>query len=115
MRIYSGTCRLCDVGFKTNIIDRSGNTLHTGDIVVIWNKDDCYGLSVVTGDQWQSYSDGSHVEKKEDVEFFVMGIKKVDLANDEDWWVQRVKSFERVIDGERWQDQEFSYYKDSPQ
>lgn len=108
MYVYSGDCRKCEVGVETNLFDWSGELLNTGDIVIsicdgLYNS----GLTVVIADQWQSYSDGTHVKKDGDLEFFVMGIKSEVLG--ERWQAVRVKKFEDAIEGEHWTDYGFSY------
>ena len=37
MKIYSGTCCMCDVGISTNEKDMHGNELFSGDIVQLWH------------------------------------------------------------------------------
>lgn len=108
MYVYSGDCRKCEVGLETDLVDWNGDPLRTGDIVILI-KDDMYnsGLTVVVSDQWTSYSDGTHVKREGDLEFYVMGIKSVVLG--EGWQAVRVKKFEDVIEGERWPDYGFNY------
>lgn len=115
LRIYSGNCRQSDVGLATGIKDIDGNDLYTGDIVTLWHQTDwddvaySRGITVVTSDQWQSYSDGSHVEKTDALQFFVMGVKSVSIGEDKEWLVKRVKSFNDVINGEHWKDYGFNF------
>jgi hypothetical protein len=117
MYVYSGKCRLCETGVKTPFADVMGNTLFTGDIVIV-ATDDCpmpSGLTVVVSDQYQSYSDGSHVEhveKEDGHEFFVMGIKSVDLYAPGQWHVIRLKEHSDIVNGEHWQAYGFRYSED---
>lgn len=110
MRIYSGKCLLCDVGHQTGIVDCYGKNLRTGDIVVLFTKNDVHSLTVLVADQYQSYSDGSHVEKENTFEFYVMGIRSVNL-NDEssDWSIKLIKKYEDVVNGEHWSDWGFCF------
>ena len=117
--ILSGNCRLGDVGEQTPLIDSAGNELFVGDIVITSIIDKfgiCSnnGLTVVCSDKWTSYTDGSHIAKKESVGYFVMGIKNVDFmgADAEHWIVNRVKSHSNVIAGENWPEFGFSYSAD---
>lgn len=112
--VYSGDCRLCDVGHETGFRDCNGNNLRTGDIVITYIVDqvgfsNLGGLTVVVSDQYQSYSDGTHKEKEGELEFFVMGIKCIDVNEDGSWRVMRVKEYEFAIDGEHWRDYGFSF------
>jgi len=110
MFVYSGNCRLCDVGSSTPIFDCKGQRLFTGDIVIIftenWTPDH---LTVIVSDQYQSYSDGTHVVKDGDLSYFAMGIKSVDFTETGEWNVLRVKEQSDVIPGEHWQAYGFSY------
>ena len=108
MYVYSGEYRKCEVGLETKFVDWNGEHLRTGDIVCllhdgVWNS----GLTVVVADQWKSYSDGTHVIKEGDLEFFIMGIKDVVLGDS--WNAVLVKRFEDVIEGEHWSDFGFNY------
>ncbi len=114
--IYSGGCRIGTVGQPTQLVERDGEPLFVGDIVITSTIDesgicDNTGLSVVCSDEWTSYSDGTHLVKHGDICHFVMGIKNVDFmgADSERWIVKKVKSFEDVVDGENWRDFKFSY------
>lgn len=114
--ILSGESRIGDVGEATLLKDFTDKDLFVGDIVIVSTIDsmgiyDNYGLSVVCSDKWTSYSDGTHVAKEGNIEYFVMGIKNVDFMgkDSERWIVKRVKSFKDVIAGEHWEDYGFSY------
>ena len=110
MFVYSGKCRLCETGKPTPIFDRSGRRLHTGDIVMI--STESYipeGLTVVVSDQFQSYSDGTHVERENGVTYFVMGIKGSGSNDDGHWNILRTKSHSDVVDGEHWPEYGFSF------
>lgn len=118
--VYSGKCRKGTLGQSTGITDIHGDLLRVGDIVITFRDDPLAavpsGLTVVVSDEWISYSNGVH-EKKENFEFFVMGIKnstiaKLDDKNEKYWHVKRVKKWEDVIDGEHWSDYGFNYKKD---
>lgn len=120
MYVYSGKCRLCNCGEKTDVPDHSGESLTTGDIVMVYTVNNFGvsnfdGLSVVVSDQWESYSDGKHVLKDGEPEYYVMGIKDVELEDDSpifpdySWRVCRLKRAEDVIDGEHWKDFGFRY------
>ncbi len=114
MHVYSGNCRLCDVGVGTGFKDLGGKPLNTGDIVVTFTENDLGvqylgGLTVVVSDQYQSYSDGTHRLKDGEPEFFVMGIRSVDLDEAGAWKVQKLKGFESVVAGENWPDYGFRF------
>lgn len=114
MYVYSGYCRLCEIGQPTGITG-AGEQLHTGDIVLTYTENElgCWhvgAMSVVVSNQYQSYSDGTHVKKAGEPEFYVMGIRTVDLIEEPgEWRVKRIKSFEDVINGEHWREWGFSY------
>ena len=128
MYIYSGNCRLCKTGLTTKLKSVFGNTLSTGDIVVIYTFDVnldllseiANGLTVVVRNDFQSYSDGT-VKVLEDGFPFVMGIAgcvpieidgrhylKSEKYNTH-WCVEIVKSHSDVINGEHWKDYGFNY------
>lgn len=107
MYVYSGKCRLCEVGVETDMVDRRGDNLFTGDIVVIWTENYFSGMTVVVGNQFQSYTNGTHELLGFD-EKFIMGIKQVRLEDGE-WSVIRVKSFSEVVEGEHWASFGFSF------
>lgn len=113
--VLSGKCRKGDVGESTPLTDCYGNKLFVGDIVATFTKDEfgvCYfsGLTAVVSDKWTSYNDGTHVQKEGGVEHFVMGIKGVDfMKEDSKWSVQKLKSFEDVVSGEKWKEFGFNY------
>jgi hypothetical protein len=118
MYVYSGECRLCDVGVYSGFSDAAGIPLSTGDIVLTYTENEmgCRfvgGLSVVVSDQYTTFSGGRHEIKNGDVEFFVMGVRGVDLINAPgEWKVHLVKSHEDVINGEHWKDYGFSFRAD---
>jgi hypothetical protein len=115
MYVYSGNCRLCEAGQPIDINDYAGNPLHTGDIVLTFTEDPngCTyvgALTVVVSDQYQTYSDGAHVEKTGDQEFYIMGIKGVDITDGEgEWKVKKIKGYADVVDGEHWPEWGFSF------
>jgi len=120
MYVYSGTYRQCTCGQETPLKDDAGNILRTGDIVMSYTVNNFGvanfdGLTVVVSDEWQSYSDGTHIKKEGAPEAFVMGIKDCDLELETGnypefvWRVRRVKRFEDVIAGEQWKDFGFNY------
>jgi hypothetical protein len=126
MYIYSGECRLCEVGLKTNLIDDVGNALYTGDIVVAYTitKDTgivgFYNLTAVVANHYDNFCGLPPVEcidaNKSDA--FVMGIKNSDIREpledypDTVWRVKKLKSYTDVIEGEHWKEWGFHYSKD---
>lgn len=119
MYVYSGDCRLCDVGQPVGFHDSKGNALRTGDIVITFTVDslgfsNLGGLTVVVSDQYQSFTDGSHVEN-EAPSAYVMGIRSVQVDEDGQWRVLRLKKWEDVIPGESWPDYGFSFRAKEPQ
>jgi hypothetical protein len=118
MNVFSGKCKLCQCGLATGIYDAKGELLETGDIVLIYTADEELGitqlpenLTVVVQNQFQSYSDGSHVPKDGPQKPFVMGIANVDISNS-DWFAIRVKSWKDAVNGEHWRAFGFSYRDD---
>lgn len=104
LEVYSGECRLCDVGLETPYVDVMGRKLFTGDIVMSYT--DTYGpdaLSVVVAEQHTKITD------QVDPYFFVMGIRNVPLEQDGEWKVRHLKSHEDVVAGEHWKAWGFSY------
>lgn len=120
MRIKSGNCVLCDVGVFTGHTNRMGQELHTGDIILLWNgryvgtdMEEWYpetGLTAIVSDQYQSYSDGSVIEKDGEPQFFVMGVKDCGFDSPE-WDFQIVKKYYDAIVGEHWETFGFNYVK----
>ena len=118
MRIYSGSCCMCDVGRPTGAVDMSGRDLFTGDIVQLWHGNyigtdleewmPSDGLTAIVADQYQSYSDGSIVLIDENALPYTMGIKDCGISNDE-WHVKLVKSHTDIIVGERFKAFGFNY------
>lgn len=118
LKVFSGKCCLCDVGVDISQKDYMGESLHTGDIVMVWHgefigtESECWypsgGLTVVVSDQYQSFSNGSVVQKDDAPEPFVMGIKTCGF-DDPEWQIHIVKKFRDVVDGEHWPAYGFSY------
>lgn len=109
MFVYSGNYRIATCGQLTGIKDVAGNTLRTGDIVILWHKDrDSPSLSVVCSSQWVSFTNGTHTEERF-YEHYVMGIKSVDLSSSTEWYVKRVKLCSEVLAGEKWESFGFNY------
>lgn len=115
MNIYSGDCLLAKCGMPVSFEDLDGKELHTGDIVVLWyrnNEDEdwhsCKGLTAVVEDKYTSYSDGT-IKITNDGNPFVMGISTVDLSADKQWGVELVKKYSDVVDGEHWSNFGFKY------
>ncbi len=109
MRVYSGKCEHGLCGVETDLLDARGVSLRVGDIVVTASKDqfgimNFGGLTVVLHDRPSLYTGGG--EKQ----FFVMGIRNVDINTADDWYVLRVKKWEDVLPGEHWTDYGFNYH-----
>lgn len=111
--VYSGKCKLGQVGEPTSLKDFTGEDLFVGDIVITSCVDDfgiCSnnGLTVVVSDE---YNNKLIAEEHWGNSHFVMGIKSVDFMGKdaEKWIVKRVKSFKDVVVGEHWRDYGFSY------
>lgn len=108
LHIYSGECEHGECGIPTDLQECGGNPLFVGDIVCLATKDAqgimCfYGMSAVVDDRPHL------IGKAEKGKPFVMGIRGVDVNNDEGWYVRRVKSWEDCIEGEHWSEFGFSY------
>lgn len=118
LKVFSGDCCLCDVGIPVNSKDWTEEDLFTGDIVLVyrghyirteneeWNPSG--GLTVVIGNQYQSYIEGVIKHLTNDFEPYVMGIKNCGF-NHPEWQIRKVKSFEDVVEGEHWKEFGFSY------
>ena len=96
------------------MVDVSGQVLFVGDIVITSTIDKMgicsnNGLTVVVSDRYKTFSDGTHEEKENDIKYYIMGIKNIDIMQKSDWIVKRVKSNEDVINGEHWRDFGFNY------
>lgn len=110
MKVYSGTCCMCDVGIPTNEKDMDGNYLFTGDIVQLWHGHfigtDCEewypstGSTVITANQYKSYTDGTIETLTDKPEPFTMGIASCGVQNEE-WKVVIIKSHKDIVLGER--------------
>lgn len=118
MKIYSGSCCLCDVGIDSGQEDMHGDRLFSGDIVQLWHGNyvdtdmeewlPSSGLTAIVGNQYQSYSDGSVDLIDESPDLFTMGIANCGIQN-KDWKVSLVKSHKDVIEGERFPSYGFNY------
>ena len=118
LKVFSGKCCLSDIGIEVGHLDYDGNPIHTGDIVMVWHghyigtDSECWypagNLTAVVSDQYQSFSNGSVVEKEGAPEPFVMGIKDCGF-NSTDWHIHIVKKFNDVVEGEKWPAYGFSY------
>jgi hypothetical protein len=110
--IYSGQCRLCEIGRETSILTNKEEKLYTGDIVMIMTKDNNYAphhLTAVCADDWENVQGNEPVYKGKS-HAFIMGIKDSCIKNKgEDWYIYRVKSYKDVVDGEHWKAYGFSY------
>ena len=110
MRVYSGSCCMCDTGIPTGQKDMDGSPLFTGDVVQLWHGnyigtdlEEWYpstGLTVVIAEQYQSYSDGRVEVITDNPQPYTMGIANVGVQGDK-WKVIIVKSHEDIISGER--------------
>ncbi|MDY6857334.1 MAG: hypothetical protein SWO11_22050 [Thermodesulfobacteriota bacterium] len=118
MKIYSGSCCLCDVGLPANQKDIHGNDLFSGDIVMLWHGSylgtdieewlPSDGLTAIVGNQYQSYSNGTVKLLTNKPSLFTMGISDCGIQNDE-WKVSLVKSHKDIIPGERFIAYGFNY------
>lgn len=116
--LNSGKCRLAKCGIETSLFDMHGNVCHTGDIVLLWSRwehDDpengfqnSHGLTAIVEDRYTTYSNGEIKIDKEG-EPFVMGIKTIDLNNQNIWAVEIVKKYSDCINGEHWKNYGFNY------
>lgn len=118
LKIFSGECCLCDVGIPIKSHDCVGRGLFTGDIVLVYHGDyigtddeqwnPSGGLTVIVGNQYQSFVGGSVKYLTDDFESYVMGISNCGFDHPE-WQIRKVKSFEDVVEGEHWKEFGFSY------
>ena len=109
INVYSGDCRICEVGIDTELKSGNGEPLKTGDIVMIYTEHyHPSSLTVVLARQYQSYSNAPDELLPEPHEKYIMGIASVDL-DDNEWTVTKVKDHSEVVDGEHWKAYGFSY------
>lgn len=113
MFVYSGKCRICDCGIPTGKVDQTGKSLFTGDIAISFAKDEggfcgLGSLTVVVLDQYQTYTDGTHVLLSEKSDPYIMGLRKV-LWDSDEWGILKVKSYKDVIEHESWKEYGFNY------
>jgi hypothetical protein len=118
--VFSGKCLEGICGEDTGMKDMHGENLFVGDIVGVYTEcSEGYltinsGLTVVVDGQYTSYSGGNTV-KTVQPDYFVMGIKSVQFEHKNNsgygtnWRVQKIKSFEDVIDREHWTAYGFNY------
>ena len=121
LAVFSGECLQGVCGIATGFFDMHDKPLFTGDIVQVYSVESWVtehgdllsympeGLTAVVSDEWTSYMDGSFVRKSGCAEFFVMGIRDVDLEEPGTWRVRKLKDFSDVVLGEHWKDYGFSY------
>ena len=110
MKVFSGSCCLCDVGIPTGELDMHGNELFTGDIVQLWHGNyvdtdleewlPSSGLTAIVAKQYQSYSDGSVDILDDGAKPLTMGIANVGVQGGE-WKLSLVKSHKDLVEGER--------------
>lgn len=119
--VYSGKVFLGECGKKTDLLNIDGKPLYVGDIVINLaqhkygspdlTSETCYCMSVVVENK---------TNDKLNKKYFVMGLSSVDINNHNidnyeykqgktEWVIKRVKSFENVLDGEKWFDFGFNY------
>lgn len=123
--IFSGNYLLGICGTETELYDYKNEKLFIGDIVLVQYNEYNLGshsayMSVIVGDKYETYTDSTIIEKDMSNDF-VMGIKessvtKKDLAHENEegelmsgWVIEKIKSYEDVIDGEHWKDFGFNY------
>jgi len=105
MYVYSGDFRKCECGLSTGKRDINGHGLRTGDIVLIFTEDySPSGLTVMVCDQFENYSDGTHIKHDPNV-YYAMGIKN----GGPKWEILKVKNWGEVVNGEHWRDFGFNY------
>lgn len=91
--IYSGQCLIGKAGDKTTLTDSYGEKLFIGDIVAIHTDVSAPSLTVICDDSYMGNYDSP----------FVLGIRSVDyMKPDSVWTVTKVKSYEDLVEGERW-------------
>ena len=110
MKIYSGNLLKGICGNETSLRDRYGDWLYVGDIVLLYTIDE-FGLSnemylsCIVCDKYKTYPDGGIEVINKNPAYFAEGIENVDFMKENSKWiVEKIKSFEDVIDGEKWTD-----------
>lgn len=112
--IYSGKCCLGKCGEETPLKTVDGEVLCIGDIVSIQHVSSLsnHGLTAIVNDKWTTFNNNTHKLKDGTVQAFVMGIKNDSIkldSNECEWYVNKVKSYKEVIDGEHWSEYGFNY------
>ncbi len=106
LAVYSGEVHMGDCGAETAMTDIGGNALRVGDIVMIFTTR-AHGDTGESVEHMPSYP--TAVVQDEDGRW-VMGIKQTCLEGDcGNWRVMRIKRYEDVVEGERWQEYGFNY------
>lgn len=113
MFIYSGKCRLCEVGIPTGKKDCKGMDLYTGDLVVVFSVGEDGILDYVSEntspiliEQYTSVlfaNEVEHIKLKEPSEPYAMGIKTEGLdLEDSPWNVMKIKDHKEIVENEKW-------------
>lgn len=115
MFLYSGKCRLCEVGSMTSLVDSRGRELMLGDIVKV-TSDRRYFIefvSAVVANEFVSYTTGEHEKLVEPSVPFVMGLKS-DFVDGtiEDLVIEKVASFSEFEHGEKFSEFGFAFRED---
>ena len=107
MRIYTGDCEHGECGLPTDMVDSQGDRLFVGDVVVMASCDkrgisSFYSLTVVVEGRPELSGGDENTP-------FIMGVKSVDVNEDPNWMVCKLKSYKDCIVGESWPSFGFSY------
>lgn len=116
--LFSGNCLLAIIGLPTKLKDIHGKTCHTGDIVLLWSRDEFsdpefgfphnHGLTSIVEDKYTTYSTGE-IKHEKDGKPFVMGIKNAGIGADSIWAVEIVKKYSDIVPDEKWPNYGFNY------
>lgn len=125
LAIFSGKSIVGLCGEPSNLRDiYTEDELYVGDIVLAFyieknGQTHSHYLTAVSTNKYQSYSNSERVDIIENKTPFVMGISgcvtpETGLySNTEDvsegWAYQRLRKWDNVVDGEKWEDFGFSY------
>lgn len=114
MFVYSGKCKMCEVGLDSDLIDVHERKLKTGDVVIVYKEiqtstveKNCVGIGVIAANHFKNVS-GEKPSKRDNtnkIRPYVMGFS----SGGTPWKIRLVKSYSDIVDGEKWSDYGFHF------
>lgn len=106
LSLYSGECHMGDCGDRAHFNDWRGKPLHVGDIVMVFTVRQ-------SGNDFDYLPNYPTAIVQDDDGIWVMGLKGISLRDPDfdgnRWRVMKIKGYEEVISGERWEAYGFNY------